>query len=157
MAEYKQPVYPVGTQPRGTAPMQVGGNRNVKNCPVGADGKRDWTHGLFSCFGSCGTCCMSVFCPCIVYGKSKQRLSHLKIHGTPLPGGGDTFDGGCCVYCGLNLFGIGWVLQIGERGDVRDRYGIRGGTCGGCCSIWCCTPCALTQERREIELEESSF
>jgi Cys-rich protein (TIGR01571 family) len=47
--------------------------------------------------------------------------------------------------------------QIGSRGDTRDRYGIRGGTCGDCLSAWCCRPCALTQERREIELEEHSF
>jgi len=47
--------------------------------------------------------------------------------------------------------------QIGSRGDVRDRYGIRGGGCGDCLGTWCCGPCALTQERREIELEEHSF
>lgn len=156
MAEYKQP-YPVGTQPRGTAPMQVGGNRNAKNRPIGSDGKRDWSHGLFDCFGSCGTCCMAVWCPCIVYGKNKQRLGNLSTHGTPRPGGGDAIDGSCCVYCGLGLFGIAWVLQIGSRGETRNRYNIRGGTCGDCCSAWCCAPCALTQEHREIELEEHSF
>ena len=121
---------------------------------------------------------MSFWCPCIVFGKNKQRLRNLKTHGTPLPGGGDCCDGDCCFYCGLGLFGLGWVLQVcldvdkmhihgpsnlpasaqvGSRGDVRDRYNIRGGTCGDCCSSWCCAPCALTQERREIELEEYSF
>jgi hypothetical protein len=48
----------------------------------------------------------------IVYGKNKQRLRSLKTHGTPLSGGGDAFDGDCCVYCGLDLFGIGQVLQV---------------------------------------------
>lgn len=166
MAEYKQPV---GTQPRvcvftclpnrlerltcssdamslflrvsqGVAPMQVlGGNRNAKNCPVGSDGKRDWSHGLCDCFGSCGTCtliqhsylyvsnqlsnhlsvgCMSIWCPCIVYSKNKQRLRNLKTHGTPLPGGGDTCDGDCCLYCGLGLFGLGWVLQVCSDVDM---------------------------------------
>ena len=41
---------------QGNAPMQVGGNRNVKNCPIGPDGKRDWTFGLFDCFARCGLC-----------------------------------------------------------------------------------------------------
>jgi hypothetical protein len=66
---------------------------------------------------------MSVWCPCIVYGKNKQRLRHLKTHGTPLRGGGDTFDGDCCVFTGLNLCGVGWILQVCR--DV-DNMHIRG-------------------------------
>jgi len=47
--------------------------------------------------------------------------------------------------------------QLRTREEVRERYGIRGAAFGDCLSSWCCRPCALTQERREIELEESSF
>ena len=36
--------------------MVAGGNRNANNYPIGADGKRDWSFGLFDCFNSCGTC-----------------------------------------------------------------------------------------------------
>ena len=56
--------------------------------------------------------CMSWLCPCIVYSKNKQRLRNLSTHGTPLPGGGETFDSECCLYCGLGLFGFEWVLQV---------------------------------------------
>ncbi|KAI0279927.1 PLAC8 family-domain-containing protein [Russula aff. rugulosa BPL654] len=135
----------------------VGGNRNAKNRPIGSNGKRDWSHGICSCFGSCGTCCMSCWCPCIVFGKNKQRLRNLNTHGTPLPGGGSACDGDCCLYCGLGFCGLGWVLQIGSRGEVRDRYSIDGGACSDCCCSFWCGPCALTQERREIESEEYSF
>jgi hypothetical protein len=41
---------------QGTVPMQVGGNRNAKNCPVGPDGKRDWSFGLFDCCGRGDLC-----------------------------------------------------------------------------------------------------
>jgi hypothetical protein len=41
---------------QGTAPMQAGGNKNAKNCPIGVDGKRDWSFGLFDCFARCGLC-----------------------------------------------------------------------------------------------------
>jgi hypothetical protein len=41
---------------QGTAPMSVGGNRNAKNCPLGPDGKRGWSFGLFDCFARCGLC-----------------------------------------------------------------------------------------------------
>jgi len=47
--------------------------------------------------------------------------------------------------------------QIRQREEMRERYGIRGSAVGDCCvSAWC-RPCALAQERREIELEERSF
>jgi Cys-rich protein (TIGR01571 family) len=47
--------------------------------------------------------------------------------------------------------------QIGSRGNIRDRYRIEGGGCGDCMSAWCCTPCELTQESRELELEEKAL
>ena len=37
------------------------------------------------------------------------------------------------------------------------RYGIRGDAVTDCLASACCRPCALTQERREMELEEGSF
>ena len=47
--------------------------------------------------------------------------------------------------------------QLRTREEARERYGIRGSAFHDCLSSWCCRPCALTQERREIELEENSF
>ncbi|KAH9993563.1 PLAC8 family-domain-containing protein [Russula vinacea] len=135
--------------------MQVGGNKNAKNCPIGPDGKRDWSFGLFNCFGRCGLCCFSTFCPCVVYSKNRQRLRNLQAQGTPLVGNGDTFDAHCCIYCLIGDFS--WVLQIRTREEVRERYGIRGDAIGDCFASWCCRPCTLTQECREIELEENSL
>ncbi|KAH9965161.1 PLAC8 family-domain-containing protein [Russula compacta] len=135
--------------------MLAGGNKNALNRPIGPDGYRDWSFGLFDCFSACGVCCLSAWCPCVVFSKNKQRLQSLQQHGTPLPGDGDTFDGYCCIY-GL-LGGNGWILQIQHRAEVRQRYGIRGGAGSDCFSAMCCRACALTQERREIELEEDSL
>lgn len=43
-----------------TAPMQVHskvyGDHGAHNRPLGPDGKRDWTYGLFDCFNRCGLC-----------------------------------------------------------------------------------------------------
>jgi Cys-rich protein (TIGR01571 family) len=50
-----------------------------------------------------------------------------------------------------------WAAQINTRAEVRQRYSIRGGACGDCFKSWCCRSCTLTQERREIEVEEYSF
>jgi Cys-rich protein (TIGR01571 family) len=100
-------------------------------------------------------------------------MHNLQAQGTPLVGDGDTFDAHCCIYCVLG--DCSWVLQvrcdvlkmrkksnarplqIRTREDIRERYSIRGDAIGDCVASWCCRPCALTQERREIELEENSF
>lgn len=52
---------------------------------------------------------------------------------------------------------ISHSAQINNRTEIRERYGIRGDTCGDCLASWLCRCCALTQERRELELEEGSF
>jgi len=49
------------------------------------------------------------------------------------------------------------VIQLGTREEIRGRYGIRGSGVSDCLVSWCCHSCALTQERREIELEEQNF
>ena len=43
---------------------------------------------------------------------------------------------------------------MSTRTDIRQRYEIRGNVVGDCLVSCCCVPCALTQERREIEAEE---
>lgn len=43
------------------------------------------------------------------------------------------------------------------RGDIRGRYNIKGGSVGDCCAAFWCQCCQLTQEAREIELEEGTF
>jgi len=43
------------TQPQPIPVMTVAGNRNVKDLPVGPDG-REWSNGLCSKSGSWGTC-----------------------------------------------------------------------------------------------------
>jgi hypothetical protein len=41
-------------------PMSAGGNKNALNRPIGPDGKRDWSYGLFDCFSECGLCTWSL-------------------------------------------------------------------------------------------------
>ncbi|KAH9013812.1 PLAC8 family-domain-containing protein [Lactarius pseudohatsudake] len=137
--------------------MAVGGNRNALNRAVGVDGRRDWSFGLFDCTSECGLCCFAVWCPCVVYTKNKQRLHHLRSQDTPLPGGGEGVDTDCCLYGCLLIPGFAWILQMGGRSDIRARYSIHGGAMDDCLTSFCCRSCSLTQERREIELEENSF
>ena len=124
--------------------------------------------------------CFACWCPCIVYAKLQSRLSFLERNNYPHPDGGSGCNSDCFVHCCLtSLCGVGWALQvccralfpasptltsrlfflifskqIGQRSTIRDRYRISGNGCGDCMSAWCCTPCTLTQESREVALEE---
>ncbi|KAN0139171.1 PLAC8 family domain containing protein [Lactarius tabidus] len=148
---------PITSQPQETAPMGAGGNRNALNLEVGVDGQRDWSHGLFDYTDDCGLCVHATCCPCVVYSKNKQRLRHLQNHGTPLPGGGKRCTADCSIYGLLILPFHAWILLIADRVKVRSRYNIRGGTMNDCLTASFCRPCLLTQQSREIALEENSF
>jgi Cys-rich protein (TIGR01571 family) len=65
------------------------------------------------------------------------------------------FFGGCGCY--EIVADPGSRIQIRQREEMRERYGIRGSAVNDCCVAAWCRPCALVQERREIELEERSF
>jgi len=148
---------PVTSQPKATGPMKAGGEKNALNRPQGPDGKRNWSFGLFDCFPRGQLCLWATFCPCVIYGQNRQRLRHLQKRGRPLPGGGDNFSDDCRVYCCMAVPCFYWAFQMGSRLDIRKRYDIRGEAMEDCLSSLFCRPCALTQERREIELEEGSF
>jgi len=155
MSETKRTL--VSSQPKPVGPMRAGGDKNALNRPIGPDDKRDWSFGLFDCLPRCRLCLWATFCPCIIYGQNKQRLRYLSNRGGPLPGGGDKFSHDCRVYCCMAVPCFYWAFQMGSRSDIRSRYDIRGEGIGDCLNSLLCRPCALTQERRELELEERSF
>ncbi|KAH9969283.1 PLAC8 family-domain-containing protein [Lactifluus volemus] len=146
-------------QPQAIGQMNMGGNKNALNREIGEDGKRAWSYGLLDCFNynARGLCCLAVWCPCVVFSKTKQRLDSLHYQGTPLQDSGETFTVGCYFYGLLCPCCQGWGLQVDNRTTIRDRYGIRGNYLSDFFTSWFCSPCALTQERREIELEEASL
>jgi Cys-rich protein (TIGR01571 family) len=49
------------------------------------------------------------------------------------------------------------AAQIPTREEIRERYDVRGNGFTDCLAAFCCYGCSLTQERREIDLEERSF
>ncbi|EAU82268.2 hypothetical protein CC1G_08880 [Coprinopsis cinerea okayama7 len=149
----------VYTQPPPTAPMNMGGgNRNVRGLPYDANGQREWSHGLLGCFGDIKTCCLASWCPCLAHARNRRRLHHLETTGQPDP----DRDGLCgpdgWLYTCLEVAcDMGWILQIGTRAAIRQRYNIRGSDGGDCMAAFCCQACDLVQGSRELELEEDSF
>ena len=51
-----------------------------------------------------------MWCPCVVYGKSRQRLRSLQTQGMPLPDEGETCDGHCCIFAVVG--GNSWAMQV---------------------------------------------
>ncbi|KIW12538.1 hypothetical protein PV08_09815 [Exophiala spinifera] len=100
-----------------------------------------WTFGLFDCFSPFGTCCLSCWCPCILYGRTYARD-----HGDPDASG---MNASCCAWYMLSCFGAQCILQCLNRTSMRERHGIEGGSCGDFCTSCCCTCCALIQEDKE--------
>jgi Cys-rich protein (TIGR01571 family) len=153
--------YQPGPPPNQAQPMpQSGMNPKGPGGPAGAqydaNGERDWSNGLLDCFGDCGTCCLAYFCPCLVYQQVKNRITYLNLNGRPDPQrGGSGFGGDCILWGALTgCCGLGWVLQMSTRATLRTRYRIRGGGCTDCLAAGCCMPCELTQESRELDVEE---
>lgn len=59
----KTPVV-VNQAPSAQPPMMIIDPRNALNKPFDAEGKRDFSHGLFACCDTPGLCCTSFWCPC---------------------------------------------------------------------------------------------
>ncbi|KAK2464728.1 hypothetical protein APHAL10511_003304 [Amanita phalloides] len=149
-----QPVPVVGMTTTGTS-----GNRNVRNLPRDARGRREWSFDLCNCFDDCGTCVLGCWCPCMLYAQLKQRIDYLNAYGTPDPNrGGSGVNLNCMVWCALHVTtGCGCLLQAINRGNIRNRYMIEGDGFADFCTAGWCPACELTQEHRELDQEERSL
>ncbi|KAL2912329.1 hypothetical protein HK105_208176 [Polyrhizophydium stewartii] len=104
--------------------------------------KAEFTHGLFDCFGDFGTCLMACFCPCVVYGQNQQRAENKD---------GSCMD--CCIYYCAAEFGFHSCIGCYGRGKIKERTNVvNDSSMGDCFTHLCCAPCALTQEKRELDV-----
>jgi hypothetical protein len=66
---------------------------------------KEWEHGLCECSGDIGTCCLGVWCPCVLYSRTKYRLRQRSDQRDPtdLLGWKSTDSSSMlfCVACGL--------------------------------------------------------
>ncbi|TYH74980.1 hypothetical protein ES332_D05G441600v1 [Gossypium tomentosum] len=49
------------------------------------------------------------------------------------------------------ITGCGCLYSCCYRSKLRKQYNLKGGDCGDCMRHFCCEPCALTQEYRELQ------
>lgn len=100
-----------------------------------------WQNGLCGCFDDCGSCCLGIWCPCILYGQNKSATT------------GEGCIGGCCTFFCLQVF-AGFLIPCvaaGNRSTIRQIYGLPAQPCDDCCTYCFCGACALCQESRELK------
>ncbi|XP_028802070.1 protein PLANT CADMIUM RESISTANCE 10 [Neltuma alba] len=115
-----------------------------------------WSSGICACCDDMQSCCVGLFCPCILFGKNAEFL------------GSGTFMGSCLTHFILWAFvnttccllTDGLVLGLpgclvasyacGYRRTLRSKYNLPEAPCGDFVTHFFCHMCAVCQEYREI-------
>lgn len=114
-----------------------------------------WQHGLFSCADPT-TCLSSMFCPCVVYGRTQHKLSRKSDHKDPTNMLGFSAVNKSCVAWSL-LCGVNILLTSIQRTRVRKAYEMEegaGSVIGDCMRSCVCCCCVIAQDEKETKARE---
>merc|ERR1711881_224044 len=112
-------------------------------------GQSDWHFGFWESFKPSSLCIESLFCPCVLTGRTHLRLHEPDNLHFP------STNGYCAGCFGLCMLGIGALplfcfMTTAQRREVRYRYNIRGNNGDDCWKATFCAWCSLVQEEREV-------
>ncbi|KAI0971342.1 PLAC8 family-domain-containing protein [Xylaria arbuscula] len=111
-------------------------------------GEGEWQTGICSC-GPCSSCLLGWCLPCILLGQTSDRIRD------PSGETADSCNSDCLIYGAISCFtGCGWIYAMIKRGEIRERYGIRGSGCNDCCVSFWCSCCALIQQDNEVKIRQ---
>jgi Cys-rich protein (TIGR01571 family) len=114
-----------------------------------------FTHSFFSCSHP-SICIPSLFCPCIVYGRTQYRLTQRSNKADPTNMLGYNSVNGSCVAFGV-LCGINGILSAIQHTRVRRAYameGEAGNVFVDCIKGCCCCCCVVAQDEKEVKVRE---
>ena len=116
----------------------------VTGVPVGVPGggPGQWSSGLLDCFDDCGLCCVTCWCPCITFG----RVAEIVDRGATSCG-----TSGALYALLAYLTGCQWIYSCTYRAKMRAQFGLPENPCCDCCVHFCCEPCALCQQYKELK------
>ena len=60
----------------------------------------------------------------------------------------------CATFCAMACVGFSWILPLTNRGEVREKYNLVGNGCTDCLCTFCCGPCDIIQQDKEVEYRE---
>ncbi|XP_044983863.1 protein PLANT CADMIUM RESISTANCE 11-like [Hordeum vulgare subsp. vulgare] len=102
-----------------------------------------WSSGLCACTHDVRSCCLTLFCPCVVFGRIAEIVDK---------GATSCCKSGTAYMLLASATGLGACLySCGYRSRLREQYGLEEKPCGDCWVHWFCEPCALCQEYRELQ------
>ncbi|XP_042495855.1 cell number regulator 10-like [Macadamia integrifolia] len=102
-----------------------------------------WSSGLFDCFSDAKSCCITCWCPCITFGQISEIVDEGK---SSCIANGAIYA--LIMYC---TGGCQICFSCCYRSKMREQYNLEEGPCADCVVHWCCEPCAICQEYRELE------
>jgi len=107
---------------------------------------RTWGSGICACTNPITDCCEGFWCPCFVLGYMNNKLDTGRMLAKP-PGFANTVDIATC--CGSLWYP--YVYVYANRREIIERYNIIGEShTMTCLNTYCCTFCAICQQRREM-------
>ncbi|KAK1964792.1 PLAC8 family protein [Colletotrichum sublineola] len=138
--EQKQPEQPQHPQQHPQQEFVQGGNIQTQQ----------WQSGLMNC-GPCDTCIVGTCLPCLLVGKTSERLRD------PTMQTYEAINTDCLLMFGISFFtGCGWVYAMMKRTEIRERFGIRGSGFSDCCVTYWCSCCAVIQHDKEVQARMST-
>ncbi|KAK7178081.1 hypothetical protein PSPO01_15870 [Paraphaeosphaeria sporulosa] len=104
--------------------------------------KRDWHHSARKCCSPVNTCCLGWWCPCLLYGRTRQRLFN---QGNV----SSSCNSDCVNYSIMACLGMARCLNCSLRGHLRRKHHLSGNGGTDCMRGCFCTPCDLIQQEKE--------
>ncbi|KAI3516649.1 hypothetical protein L1887_15572 [Cichorium endivia] len=109
---------------------------------VSASPQTTWSSGLCDCCVDIPNCCLTCVCPCIIFGQIAEIVdkgtTSCGVHGVR--------------YALINVLTCcGCLYSCTYRTKLRRQQGLPEVPTNDCCVHFCCGPCALCQEYRELQ------
>ncbi|MQL84892.1 hypothetical protein Taro_017388 [Colocasia esculenta] len=130
------PISPRLQQHQYASPYPAAGMQRVRL----PDGSTPWSTGVCHCCDDPANCLITSVCPCITFGQIAEIVDR-----------GNTSCGASGASYGLlGLTGLACLYSCFYRGRLRGQYNLEEAPTHDCLVHFCCEPCALCQEYREL-------
>nr|AFM43804.1 fruit weight 2.2-1 protein [Dimocarpus longan] len=100
-----------------------------------------WSTGFCHCCDDPANCFITCFCPCITFGQIAEIVDR----------GSTSCAANGTIYGLLAMTGFACLYSCCYRSKLRGQYDLEESPCVDCLAHFCCEPCALCQEYRELK------
>ncbi|KAG7589404.1 PLAC8 motif-containing protein [Arabidopsis suecica] len=105
---------------------------------------KDWSTDLCECWMDINSCCLTCWCPCVAFG----RIAEVVDRGSTSCGVSGAMY---MIIFMLTGYGGSSLYSCFYRTKLRAQYNLKERPCCDCCVHFCCEPCALCQEYRQLQ------